>query len=59
MRVVTFKADEELLEKLDSIARIKGISRSEAIREAIKEFIEKEENRFLESILFKRTIISS
>ena len=36
MRVVTFKVDEDLLERLDTYARLKGITRSEAIRKAIE-----------------------
>ncbi len=35
-RIVTFKISQELLEMLDLYAREKGMSRSEAIREAIK-----------------------
>ena len=36
MRVVTFKIEEELLEKLDYYAIKHRLNRSEAIREAIK-----------------------
>ena len=36
MRVVTFKVDEDLLERLDTYARLKGMTRSEAIRKAIE-----------------------
>ncbi len=43
MRVVTFKIDEDLLERLDLYARLKGITRSEAIRKAIEEMLEREE----------------
>ncbi len=42
MRVVTFKMDEDLLEKLDTYARLKGMTRSEAIRLAIKKLLEEE-----------------
>ncbi len=38
-RVVTFKADEELVEMLDRVARSRGLSRSEAIREAIRLYL--------------------
>ncbi len=38
-RVVTFKLSEELLEKLDEIARREGKTRSEVIRAAIEMFI--------------------
>ena len=43
MRVVTFKADEELLERLDSFARIKGVTRSEVIRRAIELYLRLED----------------
>ncbi|MET1128555.1 MAG: ribbon-helix-helix protein, CopG family [Thermoproteota archaeon] len=43
MRVITFKADEDLLEKLDSVARLKGVTRSEAIRRAIELYIRLED----------------
>jgi len=36
---VTFKINEKLLEELDSIAREKGITRSEAIRQAIEMYL--------------------
>lgn len=39
MRVVTFKVDEKLLERLDSFAKLEGVSRSEVIREAIKLYL--------------------
>ena len=42
MRVVTFKIEEELLEKLDTYAKLKNITRSEAIRLAIKRLLESE-----------------
>ena len=45
MRVVTFKVEEPLLEKLDSIARLKGITRSEAIRKAIELYLKLEDYR--------------
>lgn len=43
MRVVTFKVEEPLLERLDSIARLKGITRSEAIRKAIELYLKLED----------------
>ena len=43
MRVITFKADEELLERLDNFARIKGVSRSEVIRRAIELYLKLED----------------
>jgi len=42
MRVVTFKIDESLLEKLDALCIRKGITRSDAIRNAIIEFLKRE-----------------
>lgn len=39
MRVVTFKVEEELLDKLDSYARLKGVTRSEVIRKAIELYL--------------------
>lgn len=42
MRVVTFKVDEDLLEKLDTYARLKGMTRSEAIRKAIIKLLNEE-----------------
>jgi len=43
MRVITFKADEELLERLDTFARVKGITRSEVIRKAIELYLKLED----------------
>lgn len=45
MRVITFKADEDLLEKLDSLARLKNVSRSEIIRKALELYLRLEEYR--------------
>ena len=39
MRVVTFKVEEDLLEKLDSFARLEGVTRSEIIRKAIELYL--------------------
>ncbi len=39
MRVITFKADEELIEKVDLIAKRSGRSRSDIIRYAILTYI--------------------
>ncbi len=41
MRTVTFKIYEDLLEKLDTYARLKGLPRSEVIRRAIIEYLER------------------
>jgi metal-responsive CopG/Arc/MetJ family transcriptional regulator len=43
MRVVTFKIEEELLDRLDSFARLKGLSRSEVIRKAIELYLKLED----------------
>ncbi|ALL01935.1 Ribbon-helix-helix protein, copG family [Pyrodictium delaneyi] len=43
MRVITFKADEELLERLDMFARLKGVTRSEVIRRAIELYLKLED----------------
>lgn len=44
MRVITFKADEELIEKIDLIAKRSGRSRSDIIRYAILTYIRDIEN---------------
>ncbi len=41
-RVVTFKADPELIEKLDRLAKTLGKTRSELIREAIQALVDKD-----------------
>jgi len=43
MRVITFKVDEELLERLDYYARLKGVTRSEVIRKAIELYLKLDE----------------
>ncbi len=45
MRVVTFKVDEDLLERLDSFARLRGVTRSEVIRKAIELYLRLEERK--------------
>jgi len=45
MRVITFKIEEDLFELLDIYAINNGLSRSEAIRKAIKELVQKELNK--------------
>ena len=54
MRIVTFKMETNLLEKLDRIARRTGKSRSELLREGVELVIEKY-NRDL----FKKPIIEA
>jgi len=39
VRTVTFKIYDELLERLDEYARLKGVSRSEVIRKAIELYL--------------------
>lgn len=39
LRIITFKAEEDLAEALDSIARYKGVTRSEVIRMALELYI--------------------
>ena len=45
MRVITFKIDNDLLYRLDSYARLKGVTRSEVIRKAIELYLKLEEYR--------------
>ena len=44
MKVVTFKADERLLRELDAYCIRHRKPRSEVIREALKEYLEKRRN---------------
>ena len=43
MRVITFKIEEDMLEKLDSFAKLKGVTRSEVIRKAIELYLRLED----------------
>ena len=43
MRVITFKIDNDLLYRLDSYARLKGVTRSEVIRKAIELYLKLED----------------
>ena len=45
MRVVTFKVEEELLERLDRYARSRGKTRSEIIREAVQVYLIMEDRK--------------
>ena len=45
MKVVTFKIDDELLEKLELYAINRKLSRSHVIREAIGRFLREEEEK--------------
>lgn len=54
-RVITFKADDELIEKLDKLAKMLGETRSNIIRRAVIRYIESGEylrdyNRSIENI---------
>jgi metal-responsive CopG/Arc/MetJ family transcriptional regulator len=40
MRVVSFKAEEELLELLEEYARRRGMPKSEVIRRALRRYLE-------------------
>ncbi len=42
---ISFRLDQELKEKLDSLARARGVSRSDLIRECLKDFLSREEQR--------------
>lgn len=39
MRVVTFKIEEDMLSKIDSLAKLKGVTRSEIIRQAVELYL--------------------
>ncbi len=39
LRVITFKVEEDFLEKMDLVARRLGLSRSDLIREAIENYL--------------------
>ena len=47
MRVITFKIDEDLLERVDLYAQKENTTRSEFIRKAIIEYITRLEHRKL------------
>ena len=47
MKVVTFKVEESLLERLDSYARLKGVTRSEIIRKAIELYLRIKEKEII------------
>ena len=54
-RVITFKADDELIEKLDKLAKMLGETRSNIIRKAVLRYIESGEylrdyNRSIEDV---------
>ena len=39
---ISFRLDQELKEKLDSLARARGVSRSDVIRECLEAFLSRE-----------------
>lgn len=39
LRIITFKISDELLDRLDRLALIKGVTRSEIIRSAIETYL--------------------
>ncbi|MEB3825421.1 MAG: ribbon-helix-helix protein, CopG family [Desulfurococcales archaeon] len=47
MKVVTFKIEEDLLEKIDKYALDKNMTRSEVIRRAIKTYLERETRKIV------------
>lgn len=46
-RVITFKADDELVEKIDKLAKMLGETRSNIIRKAVIRYIR--DNGFIDS----------
>jgi len=47
LRVVTFKIEEELLERLDKYCKEKGLPRSSVIREAIIMYLHEKERKII------------
>ena len=47
MRVVTFKLEEDLLRKIDEFAASKNMVRSEVIRRALRNYLEREARRII------------
>ena len=45
MRVASFKVEEDLLDLMERVARRKGISKSEFIRQAVKKYLLDDEER--------------
>ena len=45
LRIITFKIPETLLDELDELARAMSITRSEALRRAVAEWISREKKR--------------
>jgi hypothetical protein len=57
IKIVSFKAPEGLLEAIDDVARAKGMTRSQLIREALKEYLKTALN--LVPAPYKRVVLSS
>jgi metal-responsive CopG/Arc/MetJ family transcriptional regulator len=47
VKVVTFKIEEELLNKIDEFALEKNMTRSEVIRRALKTYLERETRKIV------------
>lgn len=47
VKVVTFKIEEELLDKIDQFALEKNMTRSEIIRRALKTYLERETRKIV------------
>jgi len=47
VKVVTFKIEEDLLEKIDQFALDKNMTRSEVIRRALKTYLERETRKIV------------
>ncbi len=47
VKVVTFKIEEELLDKIDQFALEKNMTRSEVIRRALKTYLERETRKIV------------
>ncbi len=56
VRVITFKIDEELLDKLDLYAMNNKLFRSEVIREAIKLYLSIKKNSIEENLRNKTVV---
>ena len=56
VRVITFKIDEELLDKLDLYAMNNRLFRSEVIREAIKLYLSIKKNSIEENLRNKTVV---
>jgi len=53
LRIVTFKIDDSLLEKIDKIASREGLTRSEIIREALITYLSRGGTRVSRRKIFR------